>query len=134
LHLLSIKVSLAMFNKMFYPVIIILMITGCAENAGHTGQTEITKWKDGKTVAVSLTYDDGIRTQFSEMLPAMEHLKFPPLLDFYFNSKISQLCERGAVVVCLEWVLKHGTPTTVLSHPMSQHTKFVLAGGIKFCR
>lgn len=66
-----------MFNKLFYLALIILMMSGCTENAGHTGQTGITKWQDGKTGAVSITYDDGIRTQFSEMLPIMERLKLP---------------------------------------------------------
>jgi peptidoglycan/xylan/chitin deacetylase (PgdA/CDA1 family) len=66
-----------MLKISFYPLVIILLMSGCAENAKLTGQTEITKWKDGKTGAVSITYDDGIRTQFSEMLPIMERLQLP---------------------------------------------------------
>lgn len=66
-----------MLKISFYPLVIILSMSGCAENAKLTGKTEITKWKDGKTGAVSITYDDGIRTQFSEMLPIMERLQLP---------------------------------------------------------
>lgn len=66
-----------MLKKIFYPLSIILLMGSCAENSNLAGQTEITKWKDGKTGAVSITYDDGIRTQFSEVLPIMEKLQLP---------------------------------------------------------
>jgi peptidoglycan/xylan/chitin deacetylase (PgdA/CDA1 family) len=42
-----------------------------------SGQTEITKWQDGKTGAVSITYDDGSINQFRYALPVMERLKLP---------------------------------------------------------
>ncbi|MFI5185435.1 MAG: polysaccharide deacetylase family protein [Chitinophagales bacterium] len=41
------------------------------------GQTEITKWQDGKTGAVSITYDDGSINQFRYALPVMKRLKIP---------------------------------------------------------
>ncbi len=41
------------------------------------GQTEITKWQDGKTGAVSITYDDGSINQFRYALPIMRRLKLP---------------------------------------------------------
>jgi peptidoglycan/xylan/chitin deacetylase (PgdA/CDA1 family) len=41
------------------------------------GATEITRWQDGKTGAISLTFDDGIRTQFTRTLPTMNRLGFP---------------------------------------------------------
>lgn len=66
-----------MLKKIFYPLSVILLIGSCAENSNLAGQTEITKWKDGKAGAVSITYDDGIRTQFSEVLPIMEKLQLP---------------------------------------------------------
>ena len=40
-------------------------------------QTEITKWQDGKTGAVSITYDDGSINQFRYALPIMRRLKLP---------------------------------------------------------
>ncbi|HEY6976877.1 MAG TPA: polysaccharide deacetylase family protein [Chitinophagaceae bacterium] len=40
-------------------------------------QTEITKWQDGKTAALSLTYDDGSINQFRYALPIMKRLKLP---------------------------------------------------------
>ena len=66
-----------MFKKIFYPLSILLLISSCTEKSKLTGQTEITKWKDGKLGAVSITYDDGIRTQFSEVLPIMDKLQLP---------------------------------------------------------
>ncbi len=41
------------------------------------GQTEITKWQDGKTGAVSITYDDGSINQFKYALPVMKRLALP---------------------------------------------------------
>lgn len=41
------------------------------------GDTEITRWAHGKIGAVSLTYDDGIITQFTKALPTMNRLGFP---------------------------------------------------------
>src|ERR1041385_7023736 len=41
------------------------------------GQTEITKWQDGKTGAISITYDDGSINQFRYALPVMKRLRLP---------------------------------------------------------
>src|SRR6266536_6632843 len=41
------------------------------------GQTEITKWQDGKAGAVSITYDDGSINQFRYVLPVMKRLNLP---------------------------------------------------------
>ena len=46
-------------------------------NTAVRGQTEITKWQDGKTGAVSITYDDGSINQFKYALPVMKRLKLP---------------------------------------------------------
>jgi len=46
-------------------------------SAHVNGQTEITKWQDGKTGAVSITYDDGSINQFRYALPLMKRLKLP---------------------------------------------------------
>ena len=42
-----------------------------------TGQTTITEWQDGKTGALSITYDDGSYNQFKYALPIMEKLHLP---------------------------------------------------------
>ncbi|HET7002344.1 MAG TPA: polysaccharide deacetylase family protein [Puia sp.] len=43
----------------------------------QSGTTTITKWQYGKNGAVSITYDDASRNQFTRALPVMEHLKIP---------------------------------------------------------
>lgn len=40
-------------------------------------QTTITKWQHDKKGAISITYDDGIKTQFTQVLPIMNRLHFP---------------------------------------------------------
>ena len=40
-------------------------------------RTEIAKWQDGKTAAVSLTYDDNSANQFRVAVPLMTQLGFP---------------------------------------------------------
>jgi peptidoglycan/xylan/chitin deacetylase (PgdA/CDA1 family) len=66
------------------PVILslLLSLSACAARQAPSGsrsfgETEITTWQDGKTGAVSLTYDDGIRTQFTRALPTMNRLGLP---------------------------------------------------------
>ena len=41
------------------------------------GSTTITEWQYGKNGAVSITYDDASRNQFTRALPVMERLKIP---------------------------------------------------------
>lgn len=41
------------------------------------GNTTITEWQYGKNGAVSITYDDASRNQFTRALPLMERLKLP---------------------------------------------------------
>jgi len=43
----------------------------------HTGFTTITEWQYGKNGAISITYDDASRHQFTRALPLMERLKLP---------------------------------------------------------
>jgi peptidoglycan/xylan/chitin deacetylase (PgdA/CDA1 family) len=43
----------------------------------QTGSTTITEWQYGKNGAVSITYDDASRNQFTRALPVMERLKIP---------------------------------------------------------
>jgi len=48
-----------------------------AKGQTNIGQTEVTEWQYGKAGAVSITYDDGSRNQFTKALPIMERLKLP---------------------------------------------------------
>ena len=41
------------------------------------GQTTISKWQDGKTGAVTITYDDGSINQFRKALPIMNRMNIP---------------------------------------------------------
>ncbi|MEJ0082346.1 MAG: hypothetical protein WDM78_15670 [Puia sp.] len=41
----------------------------------QTGSTTITEWQYGKNGAISITYDDASRSQFTRALPVMERLK-----------------------------------------------------------
>ena len=43
----------------------------------QTGATTITEWQYGKSGAISITYDDASRHQFTRALPLMERLKLP---------------------------------------------------------
>jgi peptidoglycan/xylan/chitin deacetylase (PgdA/CDA1 family) len=45
--------------------------------SAQTGTTTVTEWQNGKNGAVSLTYDDASRHQFTRALPIMERLKLP---------------------------------------------------------
>ncbi|MBS1525176.1 MAG: polysaccharide deacetylase family protein [Bacteroidetes bacterium] len=48
-----------------------------AVSQAQTGTTTVTEWQYGKNGAVSLTYDDASRHQFTRALPIMERLKLP---------------------------------------------------------
>jgi len=62
-------------NKIIFRLISIFFLNPGYYNV--KGQTEITKWQDGKTGAVSITYDDGSINQFRYALPVMKRLKLP---------------------------------------------------------
>ena len=46
----------------------------CSNPDGIIGNTEITKWQDGKNGAISITYDDATINQFRQALPIMDTL------------------------------------------------------------
>jgi peptidoglycan/xylan/chitin deacetylase (PgdA/CDA1 family) len=50
---------------------------GSSGGDGGSGATSITEWQFGKDGAVSITYDDASRHQFTRALPLMERLKLP---------------------------------------------------------
>lgn len=70
------KNSMARILRIFFYLALSSVFVSC-ENSGTVGSTEITRWQYGKNGAVSLTYDDGISTQFSEALPIMQRLQLP---------------------------------------------------------
>ena len=47
-------------------------------------QTEILKWKDGKSSCVSITFDDGSRNQFEIAMPVLDKLEMPA--TFFINT------------------------------------------------
>jgi peptidoglycan/xylan/chitin deacetylase (PgdA/CDA1 family) len=54
----------------------ILFLIACSSQK-RSSETEIMKWQDGKKAAISLTFDDGTRNQFSVALPMLNELKMP---------------------------------------------------------
>lgn len=60
-------------------IIILLLVA-----ADLYSQTEILKWKDGKSSCVSITFDDGTRNQFIVAMPIMDELEFPG--TFFINT------------------------------------------------
>jgi peptidoglycan/xylan/chitin deacetylase (PgdA/CDA1 family) len=61
-----------MMNLLF-PVIVALAVSaGCCQ--AQVGNTSITQWQYNKNGAVSITYDDASRHQFTRALPIMERL------------------------------------------------------------
>lgn len=69
-----------LIRKVIYPVsfslfISIFLVSVAA--AQQPGKTVITRWQNGKTTAISITYDDGSSNQFKTALPIMEQMKLP---------------------------------------------------------
>jgi peptidoglycan/xylan/chitin deacetylase (PgdA/CDA1 family) len=64
-------------KPLFLLAFITLQALLCRGQASNVGSTEITEWQYGKNGAVSLTYDDASRNQFTRALPVMERLKLP---------------------------------------------------------
>ncbi len=65
--------------KKIVAVLPLILLTAClvrAQSTLTTGHTEITKWQDGKKVALSLTYDDNTINQFRVALPLMNKFGF----------------------------------------------------------
>ncbi|HVS94018.1 MAG TPA: polysaccharide deacetylase family protein [Mucilaginibacter sp.] len=61
-------------KSILFPAILCSVI---AVGKAQTGTTTVTEWQYGKNGAVSLTYDDASRHQFTRALPIMERLKLP---------------------------------------------------------
>jgi len=58
-------------------IAVIFCFTLAKGQSNNIGHTEITEWQYGKNGALSITYDDGSRHQFTNALPIMERLKLP---------------------------------------------------------
>ena len=55
-----------------------LILLSCTNSQDqHVGQTTVSKWQGNKKSAVSITYDDGIITQFTVARPIMNQLNLP---------------------------------------------------------
>jgi len=54
--------------------IFFLLSMGCSDRNDTAGKTEIMHFKDGKTGAISITYDDASINQFRQALPIMDTL------------------------------------------------------------
>src|SRR6201990_1255214 len=65
---------LSKFKRPATVAVLSLFINLCMS---QTGGTTITEWQDGKNGAVSITYDDASRNQFTRALPVMAGLKLP---------------------------------------------------------
>lgn len=66
-----------MQTKPTYLLLGLALFFSCTENDPLIGQTEITKWQDNKTGAISVTYDDGIINQLTIAKPIMDSLGLP---------------------------------------------------------
>lgn len=58
-------------------LLVFLASSACVSKKAPVGRTRICTWAQDKNGAVSITYDDGIRTQFSQVLPIMQQLQLP---------------------------------------------------------
>lgn len=73
-----------------YLLISLLILFISCEKKGEdwSAKTQITKWKDGKNGAVSVTYDDGIINQMTIAKPIMDSLGLPATF-FIITGKIA---------------------------------------------
>ena len=71
--------------KLFISITIpVLLLTSCTVRDTITGNTEITKFEDGKNGAISITWDDATINQFRQALPIMDTLDMDG--TFYINT------------------------------------------------
>ncbi|WP_075351510.1 polysaccharide deacetylase family protein [Algoriphagus marinus] len=60
-----------------FSILLIGLGFSCTESNPFVGTSEITKWPEGKTGAISVTYDDGIINQLTIAKPIMDSLGLP---------------------------------------------------------
>jgi len=64
-------------KPLYLTIAVILCVIMAKAQTNAIGHTEVTEWQYGKNGALSITYDDGSRHQFTNALPIMERLKLP---------------------------------------------------------
>jgi peptidoglycan/xylan/chitin deacetylase (PgdA/CDA1 family) len=97
--------------RLFTPVLFIFSFIACSTRDNITGTTEITKWENGKTAAISITFDDASINQFRQALPILDTLGFKgtffintvdiPGTEFppkYFGRPIADIIKESASV------------------------------------
>ena len=68
-----------------FSLCVMLTLASCSRDTDQFfGETQITKWQDDKTAAISITYDDATINQFRKALPIMDSLGFKA--TFYINT------------------------------------------------
>lgn len=65
-----------MHTKHLLILALTVLVFSCTNNQ-KAGETEITTWQNGKSAAISLTFDDGSPNQFSQALPILNKLNLP---------------------------------------------------------
>lgn len=61
-------------NKKMIVGVLYMLVVSMVYSQNAIGKTEITKWHEGKKVALSITYDDGTINQFRKAVPIMNRL------------------------------------------------------------
>ena len=90
---------------------LVALSLSCGLSQAQTGATTITPWQYGKNGAVSITYDDASRHQFTRALPLMQRLKLPatffvitgPITGSQYHGKfvgrpVAQIIQESATV------------------------------------
>lgn len=71
-------------SKIIFLILSGLIILQFIRSANLYSQTEILKWKDGKSSCVSITFDDNTRNQFQIAMPILDELEMPA--TFFINT------------------------------------------------
>lgn len=83
--------------QMLFLLVMSMIFLSCDSNsAGQTGQTTICKWRGNKKAAVSITYDDGIMTQFTVARPIMNRLGLKGTF-FILTGKVEGAAKGGFI-------------------------------------
>jgi peptidoglycan/xylan/chitin deacetylase (PgdA/CDA1 family) len=93
----------------------------------HAQETTVTRWQDDKPAAISLTFDDGSRNQFTVAMPMLDKLKIPATF-YIITGDVSQSKYHGKFIGRpIEEIIK-GTADT----PTNKENFFERASAIGF--